>query len=134
MDFDPNVRKPRSELRHWSTYASTGDFYRDYHGHVPTAMLVGIDHRQRDLGLSFEEAYQLLLDHGAIIEVHSEPIPDPRTPADIAHTREEIHRKWHAASAQRGSVPLRPSRRSRPRARPEATDRPTTRSDESSEA
>jgi hypothetical protein len=27
--------KPRVKLRHWSTYASVGEWYADYRGYVP---------------------------------------------------------------------------------------------------
>ncbi len=61
--------KPRSELRHWSTYKTAGEFYDDYAGHVPLAMMVGISRLQHATGMSFADAYRTLFERGAIIHI-----------------------------------------------------------------
>jgi hypothetical protein len=63
------ARKPRSELRHWSTYASVGEWFRDYHGYVPIQAAAGLDRLMRQSGMSFPEAYRTLLGRGAIIHI-----------------------------------------------------------------
>jgi hypothetical protein len=68
--------KPRSALRHWSTYRSTGEYYEDYRGYVPLPALVAIDRLVRDRGLTFPEAYRTLLDRGAIVHLWEVPPPD----------------------------------------------------------
>lgn len=82
MRFD---RKPRSELRHWSTYASVDEWFGDYRGYVPIQMAAGLGRLMRQHpGLTFADAYATLLHAGAIIELESEeprPAPGPR-PAD----------------------------------------------------
>ena len=40
-------RKPESELRLWSTYASVGEWYDVYHGYVPSMMAVGLSQLMR---------------------------------------------------------------------------------------
>ena len=62
-------RVPRSRLRHWSTYGTAGEYYADYHGYVPTQVMVGISRAMQEHVLTFAEAYALLLDAGAIIEL-----------------------------------------------------------------
>jgi len=64
-------RKPKSELRHWSTYASVGEWYDDYHGYVPSMMAVGLSQLMRKQpDLTFPAAYASLLGAGRIIELH----------------------------------------------------------------
>jgi hypothetical protein len=64
-------RKPKSELRHWSTYASVGEWYDDYHGYVPSMMAVGLSQLMRKQPeLTFPQAYASLLGAGRIIELH----------------------------------------------------------------
>jgi len=86
---DPlDTRKPRSELRHWSTYASVGAWFADYHGYVPIPMAVGLDRLMRERGLSFPDAYRLLLGQRRIIHIDPaddldrEPEPDGRGPSE----------------------------------------------------
>ena len=67
-------RKPRSELRHWSTYATVGEWFADYRGYVPIQMPHAIDRLTKRTGLSFPDAYRTLLRGGAII--HIEPADD----------------------------------------------------------
>ncbi len=70
-------RKPKSELRHWSTYASVGEWYDDYNGYVPSMMAVGLSQlMRRRPELTFPEAYASLLGGGRIIELHggSQPV------------------------------------------------------------
>ena len=69
-------RKPKSELRHWSTYASVGEWYEDYHGYVPSMMAVGLSQLMRQRPeLTFPAAYASLRGAGRIIELHSEDQP-----------------------------------------------------------
>jgi hypothetical protein len=71
---DPSVRslptrKPKDRLRPWSTYGSAGEYYADYRGYVPIQMMIGISQVMRERGVTFVEAYRLLLEAGAIIEI-----------------------------------------------------------------
>lgn len=71
-------RKPRSELRHWSTYRTVGEWYKDYRGYVPIQMAHGIDQLIRETGLSFPDAYRQLLGRGAIIHLEPDDV-DPES-------------------------------------------------------
>lgn len=63
-------RKPRSELRHWSTYGSVLEWYEDYREYVPITMAHGLSQfRERHPDLTFRDAYRSLLHAGAIIHV-----------------------------------------------------------------
>jgi hypothetical protein len=86
-------RKPKSALRHWSTYASVGEWYDDYHGYVPSMMAVGLSQLMRkEPELTFPQAYASLLGAGRIIELHGvdqpvcevcgEPLEPPRSTED----------------------------------------------------
>ncbi len=66
-------RRPRSELRHWSTYASPQEFWLYYHGYVPIPMMVGISRLMKAEDISFADAYRRLLGRGAIIHLEDEP-------------------------------------------------------------
>jgi hypothetical protein len=67
-------RKPRAELRHWSTYTSVGAWYADHRGYVPIQAAAALGRLTRDGSLSFPDAYRLLLKRGAII--HLDPADD----------------------------------------------------------
>ena len=68
-------RKPKSELRDWSTYATVGEWFDDYHGYVPIQMAAGLSRLMRThIELTFPEAYATLLHAGTIIELQ----PDDR--------------------------------------------------------
>jgi hypothetical protein len=67
-------QKPQTELRHWSTYTSVGEWFDDYHGYVPIQMAAALGRLTRDNGMSFPDAYRLLLGRGAII--HIDPADD----------------------------------------------------------
>ena len=67
-------RKPRAELRHWSTYTSVGEWYADYRGYVPIQQAAALGRLTRDGTMSFRDAYRLLLRRGAII--HLDPADD----------------------------------------------------------
>ena len=67
-------RKPRTELRHWSTYTTVGEWWDDYIGYVPIHQAAGLDRLIRVNGLSFPDAYRQLLRRGAII--HLDPADD----------------------------------------------------------
>ena len=68
-------RKPKSELRHWSTYATVGEWFDDYHGYVPIEMAAGLSRLMRKRPeLTFPEAYAALLHAGAIIELHDDQV------------------------------------------------------------
>ena len=69
---------PRSELRHWSTYATVGEWFHDHHGYVPIQMAAGLDRQMRATGMSFPDAYRALLGIGAII--HVDPADDLEPP------------------------------------------------------
>lgn len=74
-------RKPKSELRHWSTYASVGEWFDHYRGYVPIQMAVALSRGMRDNpGMTFREAYARLLRAGAII--HVDPADDA-LPAEL---------------------------------------------------
>lgn len=62
-------RKPREELRPWATYATAGEYWEDHQGYVPIQMMVGISRVMRERGVTFPEAFALLLAAGAIIEL-----------------------------------------------------------------
>lgn len=68
-------RKPRSVLRHWSTYATVGGWFADHHGYVPIQMPHAIHQLIKRTRLSFPDAYRTLLHGGAII--HLDPADDP---------------------------------------------------------
>ena len=67
-------RKPRAELRHWSTYTSVSEWYADHRGYVPIQAAAALGRLTRDGTLSFRDAYRLLLRRGAII--HLDPADD----------------------------------------------------------
>jgi len=101
--------KPRSELRHWSTYASVSEWFQDYHGYVPIQMAAGLDRLIRDTGMSFPDAYRALLGAGKII--HVDPVddlePPPAGPPDavtptsvVAKLTPEGHREGDRKAAQ----------------------------------
>jgi hypothetical protein len=78
-------RKPKSVLRHWSTYASVGDWFDHYRGYVPIQMAVGLGRVLHDHpGMTFPDAYAGLLHVGAII--HLDPADDA-LPADLVEPR-----------------------------------------------
>jgi hypothetical protein len=79
LGYGPRPRKPRSKLRHWSTYATTGEFYDDYAGYVPLAMMAGITRLQKAMRMSFADAYRTLYEAGAIIHL-DEPRMERRRP------------------------------------------------------
>jgi hypothetical protein len=62
-------RKPRAELRHWSTYAPVGEWYADYRGYVPD-QAAAPGRLTREGGMSFRDVYRLLLKRGAIIHIN----------------------------------------------------------------
>ena len=71
-------RKPESELRHWSTYASVTDWFDDYHGYVPIEMAAGLSRLMREHPeLTFPQAYAWLVHTGAIIELHPQGEDQP---------------------------------------------------------
>lgn len=78
----PLPRKPRSALRHWSTYVSVSEWYADYHGYVPVQIAAALDRVVREHGRSFAEAYALLLRRGAIIHIDPE---DDEIPPELSH-------------------------------------------------
>ena len=101
--------KPRSELRHWSEYASVSEWFRDYRGCVPIQMAAGLDRLIRDTGMSFPDAYRALLRARTII--HVDPVddlepppagpPDAATPTSVvARLTPEEHRDGDRKAAQ----------------------------------
>ena len=83
-DLGPGLgpRKPRAELRHWSTYTSVGEWYADHRGYVPIQMAAGISRTMKERRMTFREAYEYLLRRRAII--HIDPADDaiPAVPAE----------------------------------------------------
>ena len=72
-------RRPKSELRHWSTYSSVGVWFTHYRGYVPIQMAVALSRVLRDHpGMTFADAYARLLHAGAII--HLDPADDALPP------------------------------------------------------
>lgn len=68
-------RKPESALRHWSTYASVGEWFGDYHGYVPIQIPHALSQlQQAHPEMTFPEAYAHLLHRGTII--HVDPADD----------------------------------------------------------
>jgi hypothetical protein len=67
-------RKPRAELRHWSTYATVGAWYADYIGYVPIQQAASLDRLIRQTGMSFPDAYRTLVERRKII--HIDPADD----------------------------------------------------------
>ena len=59
--------------RHWSTYETPGEYWADYAGRVPLPMMVALSGVMRERGVTFAEAYALLLEAGAIIELRPRP-------------------------------------------------------------
>jgi len=53
-DLGPGLgpRKPRAELRHWSTYTSVGEWYTDHRGYVPIQMAAGISRTMKERGVN----------------------------------------------------------------------------------
>ena len=74
-------RKPEDQLRHWSTYASVGDWFNDYRGYVPIQMAHALSNLMQDRGLTFPEVYAQLLGAGKIIHLDpaDDAIPEPDT-------------------------------------------------------
>ena len=85
-------RKPRDELRHWSTYTSVGAWYADHRGYVPIQAAAALDRLTRDGSLSFPDAYRLLLRRGAIIHLDPADDVEPGTSS------------WEDADAQGGGT------------------------------
>lgn len=81
-------RKPLGELRHWSTYATVGQWFQDYHGYVPIQMPAGLQRLIDQTGLSFPDAYRTLLGAGTIIHINpaddAEPLTAPEAGANGA--------------------------------------------------
>lgn len=72
--------KPRDELRHWSTYATVGEWYLDYHGYVPIEAAAGLSRLIRETGMAFPDAYRALL--GARKIIHIDPADDLGAPPE----------------------------------------------------
>lgn len=78
------IRKPRSELRHWSTYASVGEWLNDYHGYVPIQMPHALSQLQEaNPGMTFRDAYAGLLGAGAIVHID---LADDAIPEDLVRS------------------------------------------------
>ena len=71
---EPLPRKPRSELRHWTTYSSVDEWFRDYRGYVPIQIPHAISQLVHAHGCTFVVAYRSLLHAGKII--HLDPADD----------------------------------------------------------
>lgn len=56
-------------MRDVSKYTSVGQWYADFKGRVPIQMAAGLDSLMRERNISFPEAYALLVERGAIIEI-----------------------------------------------------------------
>ena len=56
-------------MRDVSKYTSVAEWYRDFKGRVPIQMAAGLDDLMRERKISFPEAYALLVERGAIIEI-----------------------------------------------------------------
>ena len=74
---DEYGRVPHHRLRHWSTYATAGEYWADYRGYVPIQQMVVISQVMRARGCTFVEAYRVLLDTGAIIHIEEVPLHRP---------------------------------------------------------
>jgi hypothetical protein len=74
----PSDRKREAQLRHWSSYRSVGEWYDEYHGHVPIQMAVGLSRpMRRHPDLTFPEAYIHLIPARTIIELDPNGFDDP---------------------------------------------------------
>ena len=70
-------RKPRTALRHWSTYTSVGEWFDDYRGYVPIQQAAALGRLTHEDGLTFPDAYRLLLKRRAIIHIDPADDVDP---------------------------------------------------------
>ena len=77
-------RKPRAELRHWSTYTSVGAWYADHRGYVPIQQAAALGRLTRDGTMSFRDAYRLLLRRRAIIHIDPADDVEPGTSLEDA--------------------------------------------------
>jgi hypothetical protein len=57
-------------------YPSVGAWWEDHRGRVPIQMAAGLDRYVREHGVSFGEAFQALLDRGAIVLIREQPEAD----------------------------------------------------------
>lgn len=71
----------RARLRDPLTYATVGEWYADYHGLVPIQMAHALSRVMATRGVSFPEAYRLLRDAGAIVELPAPGATPPRARA-----------------------------------------------------
>lgn len=62
-------RKRQDQLRHWSTYETIGQWYDDYAGYVPIQMAQEISQVIKEYGVTFADAYGMLLRAGKIIHL-----------------------------------------------------------------
>jgi hypothetical protein len=67
-----DLEQRRARLRDPLTYTTVGEWYDDYHGFVPIQMAQALSRVIAERGISFPEAYRLLRDAGAIIEIEPE--------------------------------------------------------------
>ncbi len=76
---DIEFKQRRARLRDPLTYGSVSEWFADYRGFVPIQMAKGLSDVMRAHGITFAEAYRLLRDAGAIIEIeYPESGPDER--------------------------------------------------------
>jgi hypothetical protein len=79
-------RKPDSELRHWSTYGSVGEWFHHHHDYVPIETAAGLSRVLRDdPGMTFPAAYARLLHARATICIDpaDDALPAPTGAAPI---------------------------------------------------
>lgn len=72
---------PERNPRHWNTYATVSDWYRDFHGRVPVDTAPALKRLMERTGCTFPEANKALLDAQVIIVIKEELGGAPRPPS-----------------------------------------------------
>ena len=102
MDYDDEFWEAhearRRALPDPHTYSSAGDWYHDYRGFVPIQMARGLSLAMKERGLTFPEAWDLLVGRGAIVMIE---YPDDPPKEQPAQAREAVGRTTRAAKGGR---------------------------------
>jgi hypothetical protein len=70
---------PERNPRHWNTYATVSDWYRDFHGRVPVDTALALKRPMEQASCRFAEAYKVLLDARLIIVINEDLSGEPKT-------------------------------------------------------
>ena len=85
MDYDDEYwaahEARRRALRDPHTYSDITEWWADYRGFVPIQMAHGLSQVMKQRGLTFPEAWDLLVGHGAIVVIEYPDDPPKEQPA-----------------------------------------------------